>query len=268
MEDHADTADANTFENLLQHDAPAQYPETDHNSGDLSSEQPPSHSAPLVIQTEPGQTSLNVVVKQFPYGHPGASVTSIPQGSSVYESAQDRLGELLWAPFRSECDWEIARWAKMRGPTSTATTELLAIPGVCVQFTLHCVTKAQCKVVDRLGLSYSTSRELNKIIDMKLTPLPLFQCQPLTVGGECLEFHYRNIIECIQALFGNPEFVHDLVFAPERHYTDATQACRVYNEMHTGDWWWSVQVCIWPYSEIILTCDTRCPWRRIVLVQL
>lgn len=130
---------------LLRDDAPSTvHPETDLSRGDLSSEQPPAHSAPLVIQTEPGETSLNVVVKQFPHGRPGAPVTSIPQGSSIYESTQDRLGELLWAPFHSECDWEIARWAKMRGPTSTATTELLAIPGVCVLATsiLHCVTKA------------------------------------------------------------------------------------------------------------------------------
>lgn len=130
---------------LLRDDAPSTvHPETDLSRGDLSSEQPPAHSAPLVIQTEPGETSLNVVVKQFPHGRPGAPVTSIPQGSSIYESTQDRLGELLWVPFHSECDWEIVHWAKMRGPTSTATTELLAIPGVCVLATsiLHCVTKA------------------------------------------------------------------------------------------------------------------------------
>jgi hypothetical protein len=35
-----------------------------------------------------------------------------------------------WAPFDSELDWKVARWVKMRGQTSTAVTELLAIPGV------------------------------------------------------------------------------------------------------------------------------------------
>jgi hypothetical protein len=37
--------------------------------------------------------------------------------------------------------------------------------------------------------------------------------------------------------------VQDLVFAPERHYTDPERTCCIYNEMHTGDWWWAVQVC-------------------------
>ena len=116
MDDHANTMDANTFEILLQHDASAAvYPETDCSSSDLSMEQPltPAHPAPLVIQTEPGNTSQNVIVKHFPHGHPGAPVTSIPQGSSIYESTQDWLGESLSAPFHSECDWEITHWAKM-----------------------------------------------------------------------------------------------------------------------------------------------------------
>lgn len=62
------------------------------------------------------------------------------------------------------------------------------------------------------------------------------------MGGENLEFHHRDIILCVRSLFGNPEFAQDLVFAPERHYADAERSCRTYSEMHTGDWWWSVQV--------------------------
>lgn len=33
-------------------------------------------------------------------------------------------------PFSSKLEWEIARWSKMRGPTSTAFTELLKMEGV------------------------------------------------------------------------------------------------------------------------------------------
>jgi hypothetical protein len=35
-----------------------------------------------------------------------------------------------YAPFLSRTDWEIAKWGKLRGPSSTAFTELLEIPGV------------------------------------------------------------------------------------------------------------------------------------------
>jgi hypothetical protein len=40
----------------------------------------------------------------------------------------------------------------------------------------------------------------------------------------------------------DPQFADDLVFAPEQHYTSEERTCRVYNEIHTGDWWWTVQV--------------------------
>jgi hypothetical protein len=137
MDDNADTMDANTFETLSQHNnvSSVAHQEMDHSNGDHSSAQPPEGTGPLIIQTETGDSETshpNVVIERFPHGHPGAPVAGIPQGASIYESAQDRLGESLWAPFRSQCDWETARWAKMRGPTSTATTELLAIPGVSV----------------------------------------------------------------------------------------------------------------------------------------
>lgn len=39
-------------------------------------------------------------------------------------------GNNTWAPFKSEIDWKVARWAKLRGPGSTAFSELLAIDGV------------------------------------------------------------------------------------------------------------------------------------------
>ena len=35
-----------------------------------------------------------------------------------------------YAPFNSQADWEFAKWAKLRGPTSTAVTDLLSIPDV------------------------------------------------------------------------------------------------------------------------------------------
>ena len=40
-----------------------------------------------------------------------------------------------YAPFCSQTDWEVAKWGKLRGPTSTAFTELLEIPNVSSQAT-------------------------------------------------------------------------------------------------------------------------------------
>jgi hypothetical protein len=47
-----------------------------------------------------------------------------------YQSALSDSGDNPWAPFKSQIDWQIAQWAKVRGSTSTAFTELLSINGV------------------------------------------------------------------------------------------------------------------------------------------
>jgi hypothetical protein len=39
-----------------------------------------------------------------------------------------------------------------------------------------------------------------------------------------------------------------MAFAPERHYTNGARMSRIYNELYTGDWWWTVQVCFF-YSD-------------------
>ena len=71
---------------------------------------------------------------------------------------------------------------------------------------------------------------------------PSFQCRKLVIGGEALEFYQRDILSCIRTIYGDPKFAQDLVVTPERHYTNQGQTERIYSEMHTGDWWWAVQV--------------------------
>ena len=51
-----------------------------------------------------------------------------------------------------------------------------------------------------------------------------------------------NVIECIKALYGDAKFASALVFKPEHHYESANKKQHIYHELHTGDWWWEVQV--------------------------
>jgi len=98
------------------------------------------------------------------------------------------------------------------------------------------------KVIDKLGLSFSSTKELNDIIDKALPGRPSFNCHKFDIGGETLEFYSRDVLSCIWSIYGDPEFARHLLVAPEHHYTDPKRRNRVYNEMHTGDWWWAVQV--------------------------
>jgi hypothetical protein len=88
-----------------------------------------NEDADLEANSEP---LANSTVTDFPFGSPGAPIPGADQGSesAVHQSSQAALSSSVWSPFSSRLDWEIARWAKIRGPTSSALTELLAIPEV------------------------------------------------------------------------------------------------------------------------------------------
>ncbi|KAJ6599450.1 hypothetical protein B0H10DRAFT_1959125 [Mycena sp. CBHHK59/15] len=131
----------------------------------------------------------------------------------------------IWAPFASKLEWELARLAKLRGPGSTAFTDLLKITSI----------------TELLGLSYKNTRELNNIINKKLPGRPKFRCKEIIVAGEAYDVYFRDILECIKALYGDPEFAAHLKFAPERHYADKDEMICLYHDMHTGKWWWATQ---------------------------
>ena len=99
------------------------------------------------------------------------------------------------------------------------------------------------QVAKRLELSYKNSKELDNIIDKKLqSARPRFQRHEIIVAGESFEVYYRDILQCVEALYGDPEFAPLLLLAPERHYTDGSRSVRVYFDMNTGKWWWATQV--------------------------
>ena len=71
---------------------------------------------------------------------------------------------------------------------------------------------------------------------------PPFERHEIVVAGEAFEVYYYDMLSCISALFGDPNFTADLLLAPERHFTNEDKTACVYFEMNTGQWWWKVQV--------------------------
>lgn len=107
------------------------------------------------------------------------------------------------------------------------------------------VLRRKCdQIVEKLGLSYSNTRELNNIIDKKLPGRPPFKCREVVVDGQAFDVYFRDVIACVHGLFGDPEFSQHLKTAPERHYLDPDKTIRRFGEMHTANWWWSTQVHI------------------------
>ncbi|KAJ7438607.1 hypothetical protein FB451DRAFT_1447943 [Mycena latifolia] len=166
------------------------------------------------------------VIVKFPGNRAGEEMSKARCASAEeqYNAAVGKSSN-IYAPFASKMDWDIARWAKLRGSGSTAFTDLLEIDGVC---------KA-------LGLSYGNSVQLNAIIDEHLPGRPKFTRSEIVLEGEVFDLYSRNIIECVRALFGDTDFAPYLFVVPERHYADKDQTIRLYHNMHTAKWWWSTQ---------------------------
>ncbi|KAL0573467.1 hypothetical protein V5O48_008494 [Marasmius crinis-equi] len=203
----------------------------------LSSGISDSPSLPSVLQTSaiPNITrrlKLEDRLREPPFivkfsGRAGEPLSDEAMGADADTQYKEQLGNSAspWHPFTSQTDWEVARWAKLRGPGSNAFNEFLKIPGV----------------VDALGLSFKTTEELNRIIDNKLPGRPAFQRAEAIVAEEPFEFYHRDILDCIRALWGDPDLSACLIMCPERHYTDDTCQKRLFHSMHTGQWWWATQ---------------------------
>jgi hypothetical protein len=106
------------------------------------------------IETSDPDTTPTVFIKTFPFGRAGASIEA-PDLSAMTGSGVTPPEDSIWAPFCSQRDWEIARWAKTHRLTSSAFSELLAIPEVPV-FILSNHSNANTKYRLSTGLNYHT----------------------------------------------------------------------------------------------------------------
>jgi hypothetical protein len=81
----------------------------------------------------------DIFIEHFPSSSAGAAISN-DQGfiDTDYNCYQRQCGNAYEStPFASQIHWDIARWAKVQGITSTAVTELLGINGVGIYATHH-----------------------------------------------------------------------------------------------------------------------------------
>lgn len=87
----------------------------------------------------------DIWVEPVVYGFPGRAGEAVEEeNESGYVGYKDSLGagshNNPYAPFASKIDWDMARWAKLRGPGSTAVTELMGIDNVRYPLTINIVS--------------------------------------------------------------------------------------------------------------------------------
>ncbi|KAG1763892.1 hypothetical protein EV702DRAFT_1018819 [Suillus placidus] len=176
---------------------------------------------------ERAQGQHGCVIAPYPDSRAGQPISNNHTANVAYGAHLSNADqENTYHPFASKMDWEVARWAKLRGLSSTALSDLLAIEGV-----------SEC-----LSLSFKNANELNAIVDRELpTGRPKFKREQIIVAGEAFDVYYRDVIECVKSLYSDPDFARYLAFVPERHYADEDETVRLFHDMHTGKWWWDTQ---------------------------
>jgi len=91
-----------------------------------------------------------MTIEHFTQGQPGQvihkDVNAYEHDLEVFGTHNPSTGN-IWALFQSKVDWSIAKWAKLRGPSSTAISELLSIEGVC--FDIRAFSLFPYFIVDR-----------------------------------------------------------------------------------------------------------------------
>jgi hypothetical protein len=124
-------------EHWLEPERPTEWPdafEQESEDSDAPSEQTQAQpGAPLRLQGGFERPLANIPdIVEFSDQNAGTVYERTQQfGNHTYRRAIRGMdGPNQYAPFSSKMDWEVAHWAKMRGPSSNALTELLRIEGV------------------------------------------------------------------------------------------------------------------------------------------
>ncbi|KAJ6540666.1 hypothetical protein B0H19DRAFT_959211 [Mycena capillaripes] len=154
---------------------------------------------------------------------------------------QRAAGNAPWYPFESEDEWELARWLMTSGLSQKKTDAYLKLKAVR----------------EKIEPSFQNNRTFLKFVD-SLPAGPQWYCNPVELVGdeldgdqqpkkEIVEVWYRDPVECVRELLGNPSFTKQGVkiqYKPIRVYKNlrgGRYTNREFTEMWTADWWWEIQ---------------------------
>ena len=102
------------------------------------------------------------------------------------------------------------------------------------------------QVTERLDLSFKDTRALHKKIDTLPDRAGPWHTKVLSFSDtpEEFMFRYRNSLDAVKTLLGDPALAKDIVYRPKRIFRrqENGQNLRTLHDMWTGDWWWELQV--------------------------
>ena len=163
--------------------------------------------------------------------HPAAGIPVAYVATLEEHNANANLGDPLY-PFGSEEEYNFAELVTLKGiPANVIDTMLKGNygldKGVCAALKSNYHLR---QMIDRMedGLGHGS---------WKKSELSMAWNEQ---HPDNIVFWHRDLICCARWILRQQAYGKHLVYAPVRCFNSAGQ--RVYDEMHTGDWWWDMQV--------------------------
>ncbi|KAJ7246428.1 hypothetical protein C8J57DRAFT_1081604 [Mycena rebaudengoi] len=181
----------------------------------------------------------------------GATFGSGPTTFDAIRDDQILQGAQVLGPFESEEEWQLAKWL-IKNVGHNQMDSFLKLP----------------IIQDRVQTAFQTKDQLLETIDdlpggvgWKLENVALKGDLKDEDGNEIvenLELWYRDPVDCIRELMGNPVFRDVMQYTPQKLYEDKEGKSEVINEMWSAAWWWNLQKLLPPGATlcpVILSSD-------------
>ncbi|KAI0755864.1 hypothetical protein BC629DRAFT_1584640 [Irpex lacteus] len=187
------------------------------------------------MEDEPEDNPENRFVEPFPHEKfAGATFGKARTTFDAIRNDQILQGAEVLGPFKNDEEWALAKWL-IKNVGHNAADEFLKLAVIQHTDSVSFGSKDELyRRVDELpsGVGWHC-REVVQEGDLKDV-----NGRPLT---EKLELWYRDPVDCVKELMGNPVFKDHLAYAPTRVYQDRRGQVRQIDEMWTGNWWWDIQ---------------------------
>ncbi|KAH8991606.1 hypothetical protein EDB86DRAFT_3065127 [Lactarius hatsudake] len=163
--------------------------------------------------------------------HPRSSFIYGQKPNTLERTAGDsfahRRATNLYYPFQSREEWGLARFLARSSLSQSEIDEFLKLEWVKLQ-----------------KPTFTSAHALRSLIESLPDP-PRWYCEEMIIEGyesEKITFYWRDALDVIEYIFGNPIFAPYMQYDPQRVWTDISKAERVYSEYMTGDFAWQSQV--------------------------
>ena len=194
----------------------------------------------------PGEPHLDARPVTERYAEAGRPVSYIPTLEDHHENIShlNFIADPLY-PFESEEEYNLAELVTLQGLSAGVINTML---------------KGNYGLKDSLCCSLKSNYHLRQKIDRMEDGLGhgSWKKSELSMAWndehpDDIPFWHRDVVECAKWLLWQPAYEDHLTYAPIHSFNDGGQ--RVYDEMHTGEWWWEKQVIFNSFPRITNLCS-------------